>query len=66
MAEQDGVGQTQTSVNPPSGGWPVGPNFRVNLVKSVNEQNTIYAQSDEFTIEAASSSSSSAVSTVRP
>jgi len=64
MAQQDGTGQTQVSVGPPSGGWPSGPHFRVNLVKDVNEPNTILAQSSEFTI-GPSSSSGSALSTIR-
>ncbi|KAF9453050.1 hypothetical protein P691DRAFT_802431 [Macrolepiota fuliginosa MF-IS2] len=66
MAEQDGAGQSQTSVNPPSGGWPTGASFRVNLVKSVEEQSTIYAQSNEFSIKAVSSSASIPLSTSGP
>ncbi|XP_006460322.1 hypothetical protein AGABI2DRAFT_68206 [Agaricus bisporus var. bisporus H97] len=58
IAEQDGVGQTKVSCNPPSGGWPVGDHFRVNLVKNVDEQNAILAQSSEFTIKAANTTSS--------
>jgi len=65
MAEQDGTGQNQVSVGPPSGGWISGPHFRVNLVKSVNEPNSILAQSSEFTIGPVSSSSG-ALSTLRP
>ncbi|KAJ3564667.1 hypothetical protein NP233_g8143 [Leucocoprinus birnbaumii] len=41
-----------TWVRPPHGGFPVGEHYRVNLVKSANEPNTIYAQSNEFTIYA--------------
>lgn len=37
-------------VPPPRGGFPVGEHFRVNFV-DVNNHDTIYAQSNEFTIK---------------
>jgi hypothetical protein len=48
-----------TNVNPPSGGWPLGDGFQVNLVKSEMEQSTIYAQSNQFNITTGTGSSSS-------
>ncbi|EIN10879.1 hypothetical protein PUNSTDRAFT_63770 [Punctularia strigosozonata HHB-11173 SS5] len=47
------------NVNPPSGGFPVGKGFRVNLVKDTDDLSTIYAQSDEFSIVQSSSTLSS-------
>ncbi|KAF9444254.1 fruit-body specific gene D [Macrolepiota fuliginosa MF-IS2] len=35
----------------PQDGCPTGDHFRVNLVKSADEPNTIYAQSSEFSIK---------------
>ncbi|KAH9482758.1 hypothetical protein JR316_0004858 [Psilocybe cubensis] len=46
-------------LNPPSGGWPVGPHFRVNLVQDPNNLDTILAQSPEFTISVSTASVSS-------
>ncbi|KAG8745713.1 hypothetical protein FRC10_007193 [Ceratobasidium sp. 414] len=40
----------KTDVPAPSGGFPVGKGFRINLVKSTTELNTILAQSPEFEI----------------
>ncbi|KAF8165510.1 hypothetical protein B0H34DRAFT_671334 [Crassisporium funariophilum] len=37
-------------MNPPSGGWPTGSGFRINLVQDNNNLNTILAQSPEFDI----------------
>lgn len=34
----------------PRGGFPIGDHYRINLV-DVNNHNTIYAQSNEFTIK---------------
>ncbi|KAG6812992.1 hypothetical protein H0H92_014923 [Tricholoma furcatifolium] len=51
-----------TTVNPPSGGWPEGQGFRVNLVKDVNDLNTILAQSSQFSIGLTTSSSSASTS----
>ncbi|KAF9464361.1 hypothetical protein BDZ94DRAFT_1256266 [Collybia nuda] len=48
-AQVDGTLLT-TVLNPPSAGWPVGQHFRVNLVKSPEELDTILAQSNEFDI----------------
>ncbi|KAF4619818.1 hypothetical protein D9613_005110 [Agrocybe pediades] len=56
----------ETTVNPPSGGWPVGEHFRVNLVQDANNLNTILAQSPEFTIKEAPVSSQSSSSTGSP
>ncbi|KAF5362052.1 hypothetical protein D9756_002093 [Leucocoprinus leucothites] len=38
-------------IEPIKGGFPIGSHFRVNFVKIANEQQTIYAQSSEFTIK---------------
>ncbi|KAF8969472.1 hypothetical protein BDZ97DRAFT_246515 [Flammula alnicola] len=43
------------NVNPPSGGWPTGSGFRVNLVQDATDLNAILAQSDNFTISQSSS-----------
>ncbi|KAG6915664.1 hypothetical protein DXG01_010534 [Tephrocybe rancida] len=51
-------------VNPPSGGWPQGQGFRVNLVKDVNHVNTILAQSSDFSIGVVTSSTAAASSAV--
>ena len=51
----------KTSLNPPSGGWPTGTNFRVNLVQDDRNINAILAQSPEFTINATSSTTGSFV-----
>jgi hypothetical protein len=40
----------KSNMNPPSGGWPTGAHFRVNLVKDTNSLSSIYAQSVEFSI----------------
>ncbi|KAF8204806.1 GPI-anchored small secreted protein [Pholiota molesta] len=39
-----------TKLNPPSGGWPTGAGFRVNLVQDDTDLNTILAQSPTFNI----------------
>ncbi|KAJ3722417.1 hypothetical protein C8R42DRAFT_775712 [Lentinula raphanica] len=50
-----------TTLNPPSGGWPSPDGgFRVNLVQNTTELNTILAQSPTFNITAANTTSSSA------
>jgi hypothetical protein len=41
----------KVNLSPPSGGWPTGSNFRVNLVASANQFDTIYAQSNDFVIK---------------
>ncbi|KAF5364346.1 hypothetical protein D9756_000402 [Leucocoprinus leucothites] len=61
-AQQDGVVTDTVNCNPPSAGWPLGKSFRINFVKSTEEQNTIYAQSNEFEI-ATPNVTSSGVST---
>ncbi|QRW19125.1 GPI-anchored small secreted protein [Rhizoctonia solani] len=45
----------------PSGGFPVGKGFRVNMVKSPTELTTILAQSPEFEIVAGTGTSSTSV-----
>ncbi|PFH51368.1 hypothetical protein AMATHDRAFT_3034 [Amanita thiersii Skay4041] len=62
-AKVDGTLKNMT-VNPPSGGWPVGRTFRVNFVNNTEDLNTIFAQSDEFEIKRANTTSSTA--TTRP
>ncbi|KAJ4001838.1 GPI-anchored small secreted protein [Lentinula boryana] len=52
-----------TTLNPPSGGWPAPDGgFRVNLVQNTTELNSILAQSLTFNITAANTTSSSASS----
>ena len=51
VAQQDGVSTDTVSCNPPSAGWVLGTSFRINLVKSSEDQSTIYAQSNEFEIK---------------
>ncbi|KAF8842719.1 hypothetical protein BDN67DRAFT_898623 [Paxillus ammoniavirescens] len=36
--------------NPPSGGWPLGSGFRVNLAQDAQHLDTLLAQSNEFSI----------------
>jgi len=45
-----------TTLLPPSEGWPSGSGFRVNIVLNTENLNTILAQSDEFKISAVTSS----------
>ncbi|KAJ4478330.1 GPI-anchored small secreted protein [Lentinula aciculospora] len=53
-----------TTLNPPSGGWPSPDGgYRVNLVQNTTELNTILAQSPTFNITTATTTSSSASST---
>jgi len=54
-----------TQLNPPSAGWPEGPNFRVNLVETTEKLDSILAQSGFFNITAPNTTSSS-VSGSRP
>ncbi|KII94946.1 hypothetical protein PLICRDRAFT_96135 [Plicaturopsis crispa FD-325 SS-3] len=51
------------TVSAPSGGWPVGSAFQVNLVQDSSDVNTILAQSAQFNITSSGSSSSSGAST---
>jgi len=49
-----------TTLNPPSGGWPSpAGGYQVNLVQNTTELNTILAQSNDFNITESTSSSSS-------
>lgn len=50
------------TVNPPSGGWVAGAGYRINFVQDADSLNTIYAQSNDFTIEDSSSSTFSSSS----
>ncbi|KAL5508387.1 hypothetical protein ACEPAH_6006 [Sanghuangporus vaninii] len=52
----DATSATSVSIDAPSGGFNVGGSYRVNLVKSQDDLDTIYAQSDEFDITAGTSS----------
>lgn len=56
----DATTQSSLAVAAPSGGFPTGSGFRINLVKSANEVDTILAQSDNFVIAAGSGTGSSA------
>lgn len=47
--------------NPPSGGWPVGSGFRVNLVQDPQSLTTILAQSAEFNISTVNGSSTTSM-----
>lgn len=47
-----------TTLNPPSGGWPTGSGFRVNLVANDTQLDTILAQSNTFNITDATASAS--------
>jgi hypothetical protein len=42
----------KTAVSPPSGGWPSGNGFQVNLVQDQNTLTSILAQSEKFNINA--------------
>ncbi|CAE6501906.1 unnamed protein product [Rhizoctonia solani] len=56
-------GSTGTiEVPAPSGGFPVGKGFRVNMVKSPTDVNTILAQSPEFEIVSGTGTSSGTLS----
>jgi len=48
-----------TTLNPPSGGWTTGTNFRINLVQDPNDLSTIYAQSVDFSITQGNGTTSS-------
>ncbi|KAF9226631.1 hypothetical protein BS17DRAFT_494256 [Gyrodon lividus] len=52
--------------NPPSGGWPLGSGFRVNLAQDAQHLDTLLAQSDEFSITTPSASGGSTSSTSAP
>lgn len=59
----DATTQSSLAVAAPSGGFPTGSGFRINLVKSANEVDTILAQSDNFVIAAGSGTGSSSTVT---
>ncbi|KAF9247369.1 hypothetical protein BU15DRAFT_39029 [Melanogaster broomeanus] len=44
--------------NPPSGGWPLGSGFRVNLARDAQSLDALLAQSNQFNITASSSTAS--------
>ncbi|KAF9028464.1 hypothetical protein BDZ89DRAFT_1066111 [Hymenopellis radicata] len=46
-----------TTLNPPSAGWPKGGGFRVNLCRDPQSPTTILAQSDQFNITSSTSTS---------
>lgn len=50
----------------PSGGFPVGTGFQVNFVNDTQHLSTILAQSNQFTIAPANSSTSSTVTPSNP
>jgi len=56
----------KANMNPPSGGWPTGSHFRVNLVQDATDLNAILAQSPEFDITPPTSSSKSTSATATP
>ena len=45
----DGASQN-TTVNPPSTGWPTGEGFFIEFARSATETGSIIAQSEQFTI----------------
>ncbi|KZT62338.1 hypothetical protein CALCODRAFT_479231 [Calocera cornea HHB12733] len=51
-----------TTVTYPSGSWPVGNAFQVNLIRSSEDTSTIYAQSNDFNITSSAASSTSSSS----
>ncbi|KAI5450182.1 hypothetical protein NCC49_003331 [Naganishia albida] len=63
LVQNQSTSAGSASLTYPSGAWPTGTAFQVNLVKSTSETNSILAQSEMFNITgSASSSSSSAAS----
>lgn len=56
-----------TTISPPAGGWPTpGTNYQVNLVLSAHYPDTVYAQSEEFTIFPAASTTTSISTSMSP
>ncbi|KAG2042243.1 hypothetical protein BDR03DRAFT_854273 [Suillus americanus] len=51
--------------NPPSGGWPQGSGYRVNLAADAQHLDTLLAQSSQFNISSGSSSSTTSSSTTK-
>ncbi|KAG0709818.1 hypothetical protein DFH29DRAFT_15980 [Suillus ampliporus] len=56
----------QIICNPPSGGWPQGTGFRVNLAKDAEDLDTLLAQSNQFAITTSNSSASSSPTSGTP
>ena len=46
----DGASASTISISPPSGQFPLGSGFRINLVKNATDTTAILAQSNGFTI----------------
>ncbi|TDL29215.1 hypothetical protein BD410DRAFT_680680, partial [Rickenella mellea] len=59
LALVDGTNATSAPVNPPSGGWPHGAGFKVNLLKDSEDVTSILASSDTFEIKAPNTTSTS-------
>ncbi|KAG2154972.1 GPI-anchored small secreted protein [Suillus bovinus] len=59
------VDGTQSSIvcNAPSGGWPTGAGFRVNLAADAQHLDTLLAQSNQFDINSTSTSSTTGSTT---
>ncbi|KAI6047468.1 hypothetical protein EDC04DRAFT_625191 [Pisolithus marmoratus] len=49
--------------NPPSGGWPTGDGFRVNLAQDAEHLDSLLAQSDQFSITGSTSTGTAASTT---
>ncbi|KAH9062288.1 hypothetical protein EDB87DRAFT_335143 [Lactarius vividus] len=54
------------TVSPPSTGFPTGTGFQVNLVQDSQNLNTIYAQSQQFAIVQATTTTSSSLTATTP
>ncbi|KAH9071572.1 Ser-Thr-rich glycosyl-phosphatidyl-inositol-anchored membrane family-domain-containing protein [Lactarius deliciosus] len=54
------------TVSPPSTGFPTGTGFQVNLVKDSENLSTIYAQSQQFAIVQATTTTSSSLTATTP
>ncbi|KAI9467333.1 hypothetical protein BJY52DRAFT_1220048 [Lactarius psammicola] len=54
------------TVSPPSTGFPTGTGFRVNLVQDSQNLNTIYAQSEQFSITQPTTTVTSSRTTTTP
>ncbi|KAI6035094.1 GPI-anchored small secreted protein [Pisolithus orientalis] len=49
--------------NPPSGGWPTGDGFRVNLAQDAEHLDSLLAQSDQFSITGSTTTGTSTSTT---
>ncbi|KAH6915062.1 hypothetical protein BKA70DRAFT_1257871 [Coprinopsis sp. MPI-PUGE-AT-0042] len=59
----DGASASSITIDEPAEGWPeAGGSFRINLVRSEDELNSILAQSNEFNVTAGTSSASASAS----